>query len=60
MAALGGTEEGRDGVQARLAADRDQGTAPIEAVRSTKRGPKARKNTGHGPGRERGLGLGEG
>ncbi|WP_344225028.1 hypothetical protein [Kocuria atrinae] len=59
MAALGGTEEGRDGVQARLAAERDQGTPPINAVRSTKRGPKARKNTtGRGAGRERDMGLG--
>lgn len=57
-AALGRTEEGRDGVQARLAAERDQGTPPIEAVRSTKRGPKARKNTGRGAGRERDMGLG--
>lgn len=58
MAALGGTEEGRDGVQARLVAERDQGTPPIDAVRSTKRGLKARKNTGRGQGRERGLDLG--
>ncbi|MFI7482483.1 hypothetical protein ACH9EU_08690 [Kocuria sp. M1R5S2] len=58
MAALGGTEEGRDGVQARLAAERDQGTPPIDAVRSTQRGPKARKSTGHGQGRERGRDLG--
>ncbi len=58
MAALGGTEEGRDGVQARMAAERDQGTPPIDAVRSTKRGPKARKNTDRGAGRERGMGLG--
>ncbi|MEX5257853.1 hypothetical protein [Kocuria arenosa] len=58
MAALGGTEAGRDGVQARLAAERDQGTPPIDAVRSTKRGPKARKNTGRGAGRERGMSLG--
>jgi hypothetical protein len=58
MAALGDTEEGRDGVQARLAAERDQGTPPIDAVRSTNRGPKARKNTGRGTGRERELGLG--
>ena len=57
MAALGGTEEGHDGVQARLAAERDQGTPPVEAVRSTKRGPKARKNTGRGAGRERELDL---
>jgi hypothetical protein len=57
MDALGGTEEGRDGVRARLAADRDQATPPIEAVRSTQRGPKARKNTGRGQGRERVLGL---
>ncbi|MBD2763555.1 hypothetical protein IEE92_13565 [Kocuria sp. cx-116] len=57
MATVGGTEEGRDGMQARLAADRDQGTPPIDAVRSTKRGPKARKNTGRGQGRERDLGL---
>ncbi|MEX3510796.1 hypothetical protein VVR84_14765 [Kocuria carniphila] len=58
MDALGGTEEGRDGVRARLAADRDQGTPPIDAVRSTKRGPKARKNTGRAAGQERGLELG--
>ncbi|THE19227.1 hypothetical protein [Kocuria rosea] len=58
MAVVGNTEEGRDGVQARLAADRDQGTPPIDAVRSTQRSPKARKNTGRGQGRERGLGLG--
>ncbi|MCM3487547.1 hypothetical protein [Kocuria rosea] len=58
MAALGGTEEGRDGVQARMAAEWDQGMPPIEAVRSIKRGPKARKNTGHGAGRERSLDLG--
>jgi colicin import membrane protein len=58
MAVLGGTEAGRDGVQARLAAERDQGTPPIEAVRSIKRGPKARKNTGRGAGRERDMGLG--
>ena len=58
MTALGGTEEGRDGVQARLAAERDQGTPPIDAARSTKRGPKARKNTGRGAGRERELDLG--
>ena len=58
MDALGGTEEGRDGVRARLAADRDQGTPPTDAVRSTQRSPKARKNTGRGQGRERGLGLG--
>ena len=58
MDALGGTEEGRDGVRARLAADRDQGTPPIDAVRSTQRGPKARKNTGLAGGRERGLELG--
>lgn len=57
MAAFGDTEEGRDGVQARLAADRDQGTAPVDAVRSTKRGPKARKNAGRGQGREMDLGL---
>jgi hypothetical protein len=57
MAALGGTEEGRDGVQARLAAERDQGTPPIDAVRSTKQGPKVRKNTGHGKIHERDLGL---
>lgn len=58
MDALGGTEEGRDGVRARLAADRDQGTPPIDAVRSTQRGPKARKNNGRAAGRERGLELG--
>ena len=58
MDALGGTEVGRDGVRARLAADRDQGTPPIDAVRSTQRGPKARKNTGRAGGRERGLELG--
>ncbi|MGX5360041.1 hypothetical protein [Kocuria sp. KH4] len=58
VAALGGTEEGRDGVQARLAAERDQGTPPIESVRSTKRGPKARKNTGGDRSREREQGLG--
>ena len=58
MDALGGTEEGRDGVRARLAADRDQATPPIDAVRSTQRGPKARKNTGRAGGRERGLELG--
>ncbi|MGW4859635.1 hypothetical protein [Kocuria palustris] len=52
LAALGGTEEGRDGVRARLAADRDQGTHPVDAVRSTKRGPKATKNTDRGAGRE--------
>ncbi|WP_298590311.1 hypothetical protein [uncultured Kocuria sp.] len=57
MAALGGTEEGRDGVQARMAAERDQGAPPIEAARSTERGPRARKNTGRGAGRERDLGL---
>lgn len=57
LAALGDTEEGCDGVQARLAAERDQGTPPIDAVRSTKRGPKARKNAGHGVGRERELDL---
>ncbi|EYT48015.1 hypothetical protein [Kocuria sp. UCD-OTCP] len=58
MATLGGTEEGRDGVQARMAAERDQSTPPIDAVRSNKRGPKARKTTGRGPGREREMGLG--
>ncbi|MFE7628923.1 hypothetical protein [Kocuria sp. NPDC057446] len=58
MATLGGTEEGRDGVQARLAAERDQSTPPVDAVRSTKRGPKARKNAGRGAGRERDMGLG--
>ena len=58
MAAFGATEEGRDGVQARLAAERDQGTPPIDAVRSTKRGPKARKNTGSDRSREREQGLG--
>ncbi|MGK4219432.1 hypothetical protein [Kocuria sp.] len=58
MAAFGGTEEGRDGVQARLAAERDQGTPPIDAVRSTKRGPKARKYTGGDRSREREQGLG--
>ena len=58
MAAVGGTEEGRDGVRARLAADRDQGTPPIDAVRTTKRGPKARKNTGRSASRERDMGLG--
>jgi hypothetical protein len=57
MDALGGTEEGRDGVRARLAADRDQGTPPIDAVRSIQRGPKARKNTGRAEGRDRGLEL---
>jgi hypothetical protein len=57
MDALGGTEEGRDGVRARLAADRDQGTPPIDAVRSSNRGPQARKNTGRGAGRDRGLEL---
>lgn len=57
MDALGGTEEGRDGVRARLAADRDQGTPPIDAVRSTQRGPKTRKNTGRSAGRKRGLEL---
>ncbi|KUG53878.1 hypothetical protein AVL61_15070 [Kocuria rosea subsp. polaris] len=58
LAALGDTEEGRDGVQARLAAERDQGTPPVDAVRSIKRGPKAGKNTGRDAGRDRGLGLG--
>jgi len=58
LATLDGTEAGRDGVQARLAAERDQGTPPIDSVRSTKRGPKARKNTGRGAGRERELDLG--
>lgn len=58
MAALGGTEAGRDGVQARLAAERDQGTRPIDAVRSTKRGPKAWRDTGRGAGHERDMGLG--
>lgn len=58
MAVVGNTEEGRDGVQARLVADRDQGTPPIDAVRSVQRGPKARKNTGRGRARERDLGLG--
>jgi hypothetical protein len=55
MAFLGDTEEGHDGVQARLAAERDQGTPPLEAVRSTRRVPKAQKNTGRGAGRERQL-----
>lgn len=58
MASLGGTEEGRDGVQARLAAERDQGTRPVDAVRSTKRGPKARRSIGRGASQERGLDLG--
>lgn len=58
MAAFGGTEEGRDGVQARLAPDRDQGTPPVDAVRSAKRGSKVQKNTGLGQGRGRGLELG--
>ncbi|WP_424348017.1 hypothetical protein [Kocuria sp. CH-021] len=58
MAAHGGTEEGRDGVQARLAADRDQGTPPIDAVRFPKRSPRVRKNLGRGQEREHGLGLG--
>lgn len=58
MAVVGNTEEGRDGVQARLAADRDQGTPPIDAARSVQRGPKARKSTGRGQARERDLGLG--
>ena len=58
MAALGGTEEGRDGVQARLAAERDQGAPPVDAVRSTTRGPKARQSAGQGAGRERGRELG--
>lgn len=58
MAALGGTEEGREGVQARLAVERDQGTPPIDAVRSIKRAPKARKSIGRSAGRERGLDLG--
>jgi hypothetical protein len=58
MAAHGGTEAGRDGVKARLAAERDQGTPPVEAVCSTQRGPKARKNTGGGAGRGRELDLG--
>ena len=58
MAALGGTEVGRDGVQARLAAERDQGTPPVDAVRSTQRGPKAPKVTGRGAGREREMDLG--
>lgn len=57
MAALCGTEAGRDGVQARLATERDQGTSPIDAVRSTKRGPKAQRNAGRGRGRERELDL---
>ncbi|WP_270451702.1 hypothetical protein [Kocuria marina] len=57
MAAFGGTESGRDGVRARLAAERDQGTPPINAVRSTKRGPKARKSTGRGAGQVHELGL---
>ncbi|MEX5296835.1 hypothetical protein QYM41_16280 [Kocuria sp. CPCC 205268] len=57
MAALGGTEAGRDGVQARLAAERDQGTPPIDAVRSIQRGPKARKTIGRGAGRQRDMGL---
>lgn len=58
MAAFESTEEGRDGVRARLAADRDQGTSPVDAVRSTKQGPKARKNIGRGQGRERSRELG--
>jgi hypothetical protein len=57
MAAFGGTEEGRDGVQARLAAERDQGTPPVDVVRSTKWGLKARKSTGRGTSRERDMGL---
>ncbi|MEX5261576.1 hypothetical protein [Kocuria sp. CPCC 205263] len=57
MAALGRTEAGRDGVQARLAADRDQGTPPVKAVRSAKQGPRVRKIIGPRVGRQRGLGL---
>lgn len=58
IAAFGGSEAGRDGVQARMAADRDQGAPPAAAARATGRRPKARKNTGRGAGQERDLGLG--
>lgn len=58
VAALGDTEEGRDGVRARLAADRDQGTAPVAAVRSNPWSPKARKDIGRSTSRKHDYGLG--
>jgi colicin import membrane protein len=55
---LGGRPEGKDAAEAILLTDQDQGTPPTDAVRSTMRSPKARKNTGRTAGRERGLDLG--
>lgn len=57
MAALGGAEAGRDGVQACLAAGRGPGTTPIDAVRSTNRSPKPWKHTEREWGHGRDMGL---
>lgn len=56
MGRFGGTPEGRDGTEAVLAADRDNGTHPAAAVQKSGRAVKGRKFPGRGKGRTRELG----
>ncbi|MEX5307659.1 hypothetical protein RF644_18090 [Kocuria sp. CPCC 205258] len=55
---IGSSAEGREAAEAILLTDQDQGTPPTDAVRSSKRAPRARKHLARGAGRERPLGLG--
>lgn len=57
MNLYGDTAEGRDGVQARMAAEVDQGTPPNAAAQMPAKSPQARKDRGRGQGQERGRSL---
>lgn len=57
MQEFGDTEEGRDGVHARMAAEVDQGTPPSAAAQAPGRSPKARKSRGNGQQQERGRSM---
>ena len=57
MQEFGDTEEGRDGVQARMTAEVDQGAPPSAAAQAPGKSPKARKNRGNGQQQERGRSM---
>lgn len=58
MGRFGATSDGRDGAEAVLAADRDNGTHPRTAVQETSRTEKRRKSWGRGQGKTSELGRG--
>ena len=55
MAEFGDTPEGKDGVEARMSAEEDQGTPPSAAARAPGQTPRARKGQGSSTEQERSM-----